>query len=286
MRTVILVFAFNRPDLFLQSTLRLEKELETVDNCDVWLYVDGPRDSNDQLKVSEVNQIAQRSIAYNKIEIAEHNKGLRSSLINGITEAVNTYESFIVLEDDILLHDGALEYTLKILRDFKDNNELFIFSLFSYWTPFKNGELYSTRRFLPWGWASWSCKWKAYGENNIFNVELRPFYNLFRYTQDLSRMCKAQGNGKINSWYISVVRFMANEGLYSLHSSCNLVDNIGFNVDTATHTTNEQLSLRPKIDKIVYNNSNIHSRNIYVYGYFTVIYKIIQKIYFVAKNNK
>lgn len=280
----VIVFAFNRPDL-------LERCLASLSACnlshktDLIAYIDGPRNELDKIKTIEckniINEIGVK-FKSTKIIISDLNKGLAVSLVSGITESFDFYESVIVIEDDLVFSKYFIEYMNSQLDFYKYDLKVGSISGFSTITKYQDGYFnYFHQRPCSWGWATWKNRWQrgiwALEKRNLLDsIKMRFKFN--QGGQDLYRMLRSQEKGKINSWAIRwAYTHFENRWIVS-YPTQSLVENIGFR-DDGTHckgrnpfpcdmykgknVTELRFNTNLNLNKLLVSQANYYHSNIY-----------------------
>lgn len=238
----IVLFVFDRPDLTSQTLESLSKNELSKDSI-LYIFADGAKiDSNeDRLnRIKEVHKIIS-NIDFCKetfIEFSDDNRGLKKSILDGVSKVVNQYGKVIVLEDDLILSPFFLKYMNKSLELYQDSESVYCINGHN----FGNGEGFPETFFhqVPhsWGWATWKNKWSKLrlDTENLYN-EIRKRKNEFNLSSsyDFFRQLKANYDGTLNTWAIYwYSTIFLNNGL-CLTPSKTLVQNIGFG-ENATNT--------------------------------------------------
>lgn len=208
----ICIFVFNRP----QATLNLLDSLSCnaeAQHSELYIFSDAARNEREYPKVDEVRQIIRNESRFKTIYIEEspQNKGLASSIIEGVTSVLQKHESVIVLEDDLEVASNFLTFMNDALHSYKDRSD--IWSISGY-TPTISippdylDEVFLVPRAQSWGWATWSNRWhKVDWEVKQFNI-LKDKHQRALFNQggnDLYRTLDMQQHGKIESWAIRFV---------------------------------------------------------------------------------
>ncbi len=96
----IILFVYNRLEHTKRTVSTLLKN-ELASQSDLIIYADGPKNEKDSLKVTEVQEFIKtiQGLKSITININSFNKGLADSIITGVTEILNKYDSCIILED-------------------------------------------------------------------------------------------------------------------------------------------------------------------------------------------
>lgn len=232
MLSPIVIFAFNRPDS-LAKLIESLKRNPGWDLHDIYVFVDGPRDSVDVPKVYEVVKIARQLTE--RVFASEENKGLGESVIQGVLQVVKEYGRVIVLEDDLVLMPGFLSFMNNALERLESDNR--IFSICGYGLKIKKpkdyeGAVYLSNRSSSWGWGTWADRWNSV-DWNVADWEglqssrkLQRDFN--RAGSDMYSMLKGYMEGKNRSWAIRFCYAQFRQNRYSVHPFRSLVTNEGF----------------------------------------------------------
>ena len=106
----IVIFAFNRPDVFKLLIESLKANAEFSES-EVYVYIDGARDNKtgEKERVEVVQEIAHSLTSCKPglpkpenvhIQASEKNKGLAASIIKGVSDVIEKYGKAIVFEED------------------------------------------------------------------------------------------------------------------------------------------------------------------------------------------
>lgn len=246
MNCAVVLFVYNRLD-HTQKTVEALTKNAGADSVNLIVFSDGAKESTDQSKVSKVREYIKNTKAFKSITLHEspENRGLAASIISGVSKVLESYESVIVLEDDIVTSPSFLTYMQYSLETYKNKPRVFSISGYSY--P-KNlykipkhyvWDTYFITRSSPWGWATWKDRWekvdwqaKEYPLLQNNPVLQRAFE---QGGTDLFRMLKRQQAGKVNSWYIRFCLHHFVHGGLSLIPVDSLTNNIGHD-GSGTHT--------------------------------------------------
>jgi GT2 family glycosyltransferase len=163
-KTPVAVFLYNRP-AYARSLFESLATCERLDDCDVYIYCDGPRSIKETDAVSATRQVANEwanRLGAQVIERAQ-NLGLSKSIVNGVTELCSKYGRAIVLEDDFILNPSFLNYMVTSLDRYE--HEPAVFQISGYMFPVEH-PLKPDVFFLPlattWGWATWHRAWRVF----------------------------------------------------------------------------------------------------------------------------
>lgn len=231
----IALFVYNRPS---HTKLTVEALLGNVEAqySKLYIFSDAARDEHAAKAVNEVRQYISQIQGFLEVNIieSEFNKGLASSIIDGVTQLCDTFGRVIVLEDDLVASPHFLSFMNNGLSRYEHEEK--VMQIAGYMFPVELN-VDEDALFMPftssWGWATWRKTWQK------FDATAKG-YSLLKQSTDLRRqfdlggsypyfkMLKSQQKGKTNSWairwYLSV---FLNQGL-TLYPKQTMVQNIGF----------------------------------------------------------
>ncbi|WP_195477457.1 hypothetical protein [Bacteroides finegoldii] len=249
----IVIFAFNRPESLSKLKETLERN-KLYEESEKYVFVDGTRNKEEYAKVEKVISIA-REITPN-VTIAEKNKGLGSSIIEGVTTVINQYHKVIVLEDDLVCSENFLSYMNQALDFYQDNPQ--IFSICGYGLKIKRpvgyiGDVYLSGRSSSWGWGTWKDRWeqvdwevKDWKELSL-NRKMQKAFN--ENGSDMFAMLKGYIEGRNRSWAIRFCYSQFKLGKYSIHPFLSKIGNNGFGED-ATNCKQTYSRFKSDFDRI------------------------------------
>lgn len=261
MTAPIAVFTYNRP-VHTRKTIEQLQKNELAKQSELFIFSDGPKNSNNVEKVSEVRQYLKTVDGFAQATIIEQaqNLGLANSIINGVTEIVNQYGRVIVLEDDMLTSPYFLIYMNEALEQFANDDR--VISIHGYIYPITKPlpEAFFLQGADCWGWATWQRGWKCFNGDGKFLLEELKRRNLvndfdFNGSYPYSKMLEDQINGKNDSWAIRwhASAFLA--GKLTLYPGRSLIHNIGQD-NSGTHS-GESANFDSQLSKTPINIDNI-----------------------------
>jgi hypothetical protein len=250
----ILLFTYKRITP-LKDTLNALKANFLSGESELYIYSDGPKNSDDKKHVDEVRNYLKSVDGFKKITIknAEENKGLARSIIEGTTEIIRQFGKVIVLEDDLLTTPNFLNYMNEALDRYQSEKKVFSISAYSF--DFGSNPIHPENYFLnrgwSWGWATWGDRWnlvdwevKAYP---LFKDDRRERKLFAKGGSDLNTMLDKQMKGALDSW---AIRWFFNQfkfGGLTLYPKFSKVYNNGFD-QFATHTNGSSKRYIPILD--------------------------------------
>jgi len=201
----------------------------------VHIYCDGPRNAADLADIEASRRVV-RQLAPKHAVILEReaNLGLDKSIISGVSELCERYGRVIVIEDDLEVAPGFLEYMNKALSAYENKPEVMQISGYMYPVSLLAED---SARFLPfttsWGWATWKRAWYQYDQTAPYFEKLKqssalrhsfdlhgsyPYFNMLR--QNLKKPQPA--------WDIVFYSNVVAKNGVALHPGKSLVRNNGF----------------------------------------------------------
>ena len=221
-------------------------------DSDVTIFVDGPRDNSDLPMVEETRKISQEPWPFRTItlEFSESNKGLATSIIQGVTQVLKQKGKIIVLEDDLVVSPVFLTYMNQALNQFQLVPQ--VASIHGYSLPLKPGvnRPYFLRGADCWGWGSWVDRWESveWSSAKLLSQvdsasglgELFDLGGAYPYRE----MLKNQTAGTVDSWAIRWHASMFVQNRLTLYPGETLVTNIGMD-GSGTHRSDRKDFMSP-----------------------------------------
>jgi hypothetical protein len=238
----LLIFTYKRVD-FLDSIISSLNESPLCAETDLFIFVDGPNCEKDILLVSSVLDFVQKIEGFKSITIYESkfNKGLASSIIDGVSLIFSKYNKVIVLEDDLIPSSNFLEFMNSALKFYENNYDVYsisAFDLIDKSSPSKK-DAYFLQRSWPWGWGTWHDRWVGVDwdileyKEFLSDKKLQRDFNLLG--SDLSQMLIRQISGELDSWSIRWTYHIYKKNGFVLYPNFSKIDNKGWD-QYATNT--------------------------------------------------
>jgi hypothetical protein len=238
----IVLFVYNRPEHTIRTLEALQKN-KLSDQSILYIFSDGYKKGNTTSENSKVDKV--REIISNKkwcdqviINESDNNKGLATSIIEGVSKIINEYGKAIVLEDDLVTSSFFLPFMNEALSRYESADEVKQISGF---IPLKiKTGISQSSFFLPvtttWGWGSWKRVWNQvdFNPRDYKEAKSMPDFNL-NGRIDYSGMLETQmESNKISSWGIRFWWDIFKKKGLVLYPDKSLVSNIGMD-GTGTH---------------------------------------------------
>ena len=246
----IAFFCFNRADK-TKLVLDALAQNDLAKDSEIFIFCDGPRNIKDLPQIEEVHQVIEKISGFKKIHITKRkiNHGSQFSIIYGINSVLETHDSVIVVEDDILTAKNFLSFTNQALNFYENEKNIWCVSGFNYpkniikFPRNYHEDVFFVRgKNSSWGWGTWKDRWqkidfeiKDYAE---FVKNKKQVVAFNRAGGNMADMLRMQKQGRINAWDIQMSYAMFKNDGYTLHSLRPLTKNIGFDA-SGTHTVSD-----------------------------------------------
>jgi hypothetical protein len=204
----------------------------------VMIFCDGARGTGDADDVAQTQEVARQFDKINEARVVASpvNLGLARNVTGAVTSGLSELDACIVLEDDLVMAPGYLDFMRWALQNARDEQEIMHVSGYSLpGVQEASGRTYTLPIISSWGWGTWRDRWKQ----NLSLADAKPHWEKieaegrvnefdFHCRSKFSTMIRDRFIGKNNSWailwYLSV---FLNRGR-SLYPGCSLVQNQGF----------------------------------------------------------
>lgn len=233
-------------------------------------------------RINEVREYIKSISGFYDVKFLFHEKnmGAHDSIICGINEVLKDNDTFIFLEDDILVAPDFLDYMNKGLSFYREDKK--VFSICGFRLPFKLPINYSEDIYFypcnsPWGFATWKDRWMSVNHDYFDRYsELKKDPDLFNKFCSIGFFIKgilqADSRKDIIADDLRVYYHMFQNGMYSVFPVISRTQNWGFD-GTGEHCNNKKAWwVKPKL-----STSNIVTRFIPFDGYNKKLLKNHQK---------
>ena len=230
----VVIFAYNR-FLHFKKTFSALLNNEKINQFRIYVFIDGPKNDHDKNQSQLIENFLKEKKLGNKITIYKNykNKGLKKSIIEGVSEVFKEYSKVVVLEDDVITSKNFIKFMSESLNYYEKDQHIGTITGYSFINLEKNYpySTYLSKRHASWGWGTWEKNWekinwdKEWIKNYIDKKNFKKNFN--SGGNDLYHMLNLQLDGKIDSWAIiyNMNQFI-NES-YCLCPKKSLVYNIG-----------------------------------------------------------
>lgn len=236
----IVVFAYDRLE-HLRLTIEALANNKEAAESDLIVYSDAAASVENVEDVDSVRGYLKTICGFRNVLIHQRsvNIGLAQSIISGVNEVLVSYNTVIVLEDDLVTSPYFLSYMNGALKKYEHEDR--VASIHAYLPPI-SCSLPETF-FMPgsdcWGWGVWRRSWSLFnadGQQLLDQLKEQNLLKVFDLNGSVgySQMLYDQINGKNNSWAIRwhASTFIANK--LTLHPGRSLIQNTGLD-GSGTH---------------------------------------------------
>ena len=260
----LILFCYNRLETLKKVISSLQSD-HLTQSTDIFIFSDGPKSNSisDKSKVEEVRKYLDSLENFSKsLKIFGHkeNLGLSKSIIYGIDKVSAQNESFIVLEDDLMISPYFLTYMNKSLKKYADKKKVWTINgmgfnpnTFNVPKEYKY-DTYFTFRNSSHGWGSWSDRWnKAILDHTVLRSEIFEINNQLDFNKggrDLTPMLVNQLKGDIDSWSIKwsyTINKNAGVCLSPIYSYVSLIFAEGTHVKSYIESLDNNLDLSKRV---------------------------------------
>jgi hypothetical protein len=251
----IVLFTYKRLDTLKQTVVALQKNYLAAES-DFYIFSDAAKGEQDLEAVTAVREYIKSINGFKTVTIFESllNKGLATSIIEGVSQILKDHETVIVLEDDLVSSPNFLNYMNSGLDFYREKHKVFSITGFS--IPIKSNQsgsdVYFTSRSSSWGWATWKDRWTTIDWDVTdyldFKNNTHSRHSFNKMGSDMALMLDRQMQGKINSWAIRWCYHQFKSGLLSVHPFQSKIENVGFNSPDASNTKERFNRYKTKLD--------------------------------------
>lgn len=236
----VVVFTYNRPELLKDTLDSLEKN-DLAGETELFLFSDGFKSDDDCEAVMRVHEVIERFEKNNTfksiyVQKSKENKGLKNSIVSGVSAVMDRYGKAIVVEDDLVVAHNFLKFMNDSLDYYENDSKIWAIGgcSFGISKPLKEykHDVYASYRTCSWGWASWADRWErvdfdmGWYEDFIEDKVLQKRVALAG--EDIIDTIKAQHEGILDTWDAQWAYQQCADNQYTILPRCSLVVNNGF----------------------------------------------------------
>lgn len=264
----IVIFAYNRPSHFKRVTIALQNN--RIKNK-IYLILDGPKNKKEKIiqkDILESIQIVGKFNKFKKNQIVliknKKNLGLARSILNGLNKISKKHRSFIILEDDTIPYSMLIKFFERCLKKYDNEKNIAAICGYQFMNFDKTSDKLQTKflkHFIPWGWATWSERWKNYRSNEkiIKDINNKKVPYFIREIQ--KKILKNNKKKKYWSLNFMIQNYITNK--YYIYPNLPLVKNIGFDGSGTNCAITNQLNVRErKINKCYYTKFSLKNKDL------------------------
>lgn len=241
MNSPIILFTYNRLHT-LKVCINSLKECDGSTCSDLVIYSDAARGESDVEKVNIVREYLKTIDGFKSVNIVlrDKNFGVDFNIMEAIKEVSAQYDSFIVIEDDLIFNSKFIYFMNSALKYYEKNEDVITISAFSYIKKIMSNyqyDVYFTKRPGSWGWATWSDKinkvdWEIKdAQKFLASHKMQSEFN--EWGSDLTSMLKKTIAGITRAWDIRLCYYQYKNNLYTVFPTQSLVIYNGFGADAS-----------------------------------------------------
>lgn len=258
----VCLFVYNRLKEIKLTIDALQKNYLS-EETDVYIFLDGPRNMDDEPKVEEVRKYINSIRGFRRVFVKENKKnlGLSRSVILGVSQVVNIKGAVIVIEDDLVTQPNFLTFMNNALRFYASHDNVSTICGFSHDLPELNAyqdDVYFGYRPSSWGWGTWEKDWfdMVWEHDHYKKIIKKPrnWIRLLMGGSDIPQMLTNELRGKIDSWAIRWTTSQILADKIAVYPRKSLVSNIGI----GEFATNTKRSIRFTTSLDQTNRVNFH----------------------------
>lgn len=254
----VVVFTYNRPEHTRKTIEALGKNMYAKDSV-LYIFSDGAKKDTDLEKIEKVREYIESSECSHmfkevKIVASPQNKGLASSIIDGVSIVMEECGRAIIVEDDVVTSVDFLKFMNKCLEYYENDQSVWSIGGYSFPMQFPDDYKYDVfvmGRGSSYAWATWKNRWnkidwdvKNYKDFRL-NWKKRKAFDY--YGSDRSLMLDAWHTKNNNSWAIRFSYAMFENDMVAVlpvvSRACNIgMDGSGTHALAESHQFDTQLS--------------------------------------------
>ncbi len=246
--TPVAFIMFNRPDTSVQVFEAIRKAKPQK----LYLISDAAREGKpgEAEKVRECHESIEKMIDWDcevHKNYAEKNMGCKMRVSSGISWVLEHEEETIILEDDVIPSEQFFPYMQQMLTEYRDEPKVMIVSGTNLLRDYEIKEDYIFSNFPSiWGWGTWRRAWSRYYDVTMGDWPEKKNGEMLKkiYPNRLSRWLYKRNaekvyQGLIDTWDTQWNYCRYKQGGLGIVPKVNMVNNIGFDREDATHTKGE-----------------------------------------------
>ncbi len=238
--TPVIITLYNRPshtNKLFESIINSQK----YKKFKFYVFCDGPKSKNDNLKIKEIKKIlnSYKNSLKIKCVFRKKNIGLLKNVTTSISYILKKYEKAIILEDDLIINKNFFNFMEMALKKYDNHNKILQISGYSY--PIAKVK---SHHFLSltscWGWGITAQNWRDFYRFLKNKKLISKHFNLikndkilkakFNYNNSYNyfSLLKKSLSNKVNSWGIIFYLYLFVNQKFTFFPNHSLVKNNGF----------------------------------------------------------
>lgn len=176
MKTNLLLIPFNRPH-YLKQVL---KGLKASDFKNVYAFIDGARNAEDQKGINQVIKIL-KTHGITNINAQKKNLGINPAFETAITWFFSQVDAGVILEEDCIPDKSFFDFAALMLEKYRDDTRVGMICGTNLEPTNEDSYLFS-HQFGIWGWGTWKDRWQKYTKIKTSKDIKINFYQLIKFT--------------------------------------------------------------------------------------------------------
>lgn len=243
--TPVVLFIFNRPDL----TRTVFEQIARAQPRQLFIVADGPR-TNAELDLCTRTREIVDQVDWNcqlQIDFSDKNLGCGRRISSGLDWVFSEVNEAIILEDDTLPSDSFFTFCQVLLERYRDDERVMRISgnNFQFGQVRSNYSYHFSKYGACWGWATWRRTWQYYDHRLGLWPEFKRAGLLEQICTDpfelqfwIDIFDGMHADPPLSDTWDYQLEFACwSQGGLAAEPSVNLVSNIGFGREDASHTT-------------------------------------------------
>lgn len=243
LETPIIFIFFNRKKAAMETLAAIRQ----VKPRKLYLISDGARENkqNEKEIVADIRSTVEKYIDWECDVVKNYaatNLGCKQRVSSGISWVFSQEKMAIIVEDDVVALPSFFYFCEELLIRYQNENRIFCISGHKVYDDYEIEDSYIFSRHPNiWGWATWRRAWNQYNDdvNDWYKIKqskaIENFYNN-KIAKIYKNLLEKAYTGEVDTWdYIWTADVVKNDGL-GIVPKTNLIRNIGFNDEEATHT--------------------------------------------------
>lgn len=240
---------FNRPD----TTAMVFEEIRKAKPSKLYVIADGARPDREgeKEKTEECRRYVEEHIDWpctlEKI-YSDVNLGCKVRVYTGITEVLEKEPWTIILEDDVVPTQSFFDFCSDLLHMYSDDKKVMMISGTNYFDGHEIKDNYTFSCFSSiWGWATWARAWQYYDPDIKRWPEIRKSGKFKRVQGGIAYLFLKEHMDSVyehrkDTWDLQWDFARHSHRGLGIVPAGNLVRNIGFEREDATHTNSNGAS--------------------------------------------
>jgi hypothetical protein len=208
-------------------------------DTDLVIFSDGPKPGADPAPIHAVRELCRNTAGFRSLRLVEreNNWGLARSILAGVGEMLETHDSVIVMEDDLIASPHFLRYMNGALQAYAEDDRILSVSAYvppPWRVPTRRAmdDVWLSPRMFSTGWGAWRNRWKSIDweipdyESFAADPDARAAFALGG--ADLPGTLDAWHRGELDSWAVRFACAHYRQGRFSLLPRRSYIRQIGF----------------------------------------------------------